>query len=206
MTATSFRSEVRSLLRDRLLDAAQEIAVSKSWSDVTMAGIAKLGGVSRVDSAKIASIKVYNEFGSKPELAGELVMRELGRFLEVVRLQIFTQADVIDGIRGACTDALTMAETNPLLRAVISSIHQRENDLIPLLTTESQGVIDAAKITVSGALHEKHPNLGIAGDQLEHAVEAVVRLVLSHIMRPSYPPAEAADQIAWIARHVLNGN
>lgn len=195
MTATSFRSDVRSLLRDRLLDAAQEITVSKSWSDVTMARIAQLGGVSRQT--------VYNEFGSKPELADELVMRELGRFLEVVRLQIFTQADVVEGIRGACTDALTMAETNPLLRAVISSVHQRENDLIPLLTTESQGVIDAAKITVSGALREKHPDLDIADEQLEHAVEAVVRLVLSHIMRPSYTPAEAADQIAWIAQHVL---
>lgn len=197
MTATSFRSDVRSLLRDRLLDAAQEITVAKSWSDVTMARIAELGGVSRQT--------VYNEFGSKPELAGELVMRELGRFLEVVRLQIFTQADVIEGIRGACTDALTMAETNPLLRAVISSVHQRENDLIPLLTTESQGVIDAAKLIVSGALREKHPDLTIPDEQLEYAVEAVVRLVLSHVMRPSYTPAEAADQITWIAQHVLNG-
>lgn len=192
---TSFRTDMRTLLHERLLDAAQEITVGSSWSDVTMARIAEMAGVSRQT--------VYNEFGSKPELADELVMRELGRFLEVVRAQLVEHPDVIDGIRGACQGALDMAESSPLLRAVVSSIHLRENDLVPLLTTESQAVIDTARATVVGVILEKHPGLGITDDQLESAADAVVRLVLSHVMRPSVPSAEAAAQIAWIAGRVL---
>ena len=195
MTATNFRNDVRGLLHERLLDAAQEITVGAGWSDVTMARIADIAGVSRQT--------VYNEFGSKPELANELVMRELGRFLEVVRSQLLEHDDFIEGIEGACNGALTMGESNPLLRSVISSIHQRENDLVPLLTTESQGVIDVAKATISGVVHDKHPDLGLTDDELDEAVEMIVRLVLSHIMRPSYASAESARQISWIAGRVV---
>ncbi|MBC7595483.1 MAG: TetR/AcrR family transcriptional regulator, partial [Kineosporiaceae bacterium] len=39
--------------------------------------------------------------------------------------------------------------------------------------------------------------------ELDHAADAVVRLVLSHIMRPSSSPGEASKQIAWIAGKVL---
>ncbi len=195
MTATSFRDDVRGLLHERLLDAAQEITVGSGWSDVTMARIAVIAGVSRQT--------VYNEFGSKPELANELVMRELGRFLEVVRTQLLEHEDFVEGIEAACRGALSMAESNPLLRSVIASIHQRENDLVPLLTTESQGVIDVAKAAILGVVHDKHPDLGLTDDQLDGAVEAIVRLVLSHIMRPSYSAEEAAAQIGWIAGRVV---
>lgn len=195
MTATNFQSDVRGLLRERLLDAAQALTVESGWVAVTMARIAEIAGVSRQT--------VYNEFGSKPELANELVMRELGRFLEVVRTQLLEHEDFVDGIEAACMGALTMAESNPLLRSVISSIHQRENDLVPLLTTESQGVIDVAKATISGVIHDVHPDLGLGDDQLDIAVEAVVRLVLSHIMRPSYSAQDAARKIGWIAGRVV---
>lgn len=195
LAGTSFRSDMRTLLHERLLDAAQEITVASGWSDVTMARIAEKGGVSRQT--------VYNEFGSKPELADELVMRELGRFLDVVRTKVLEHDAIVEGIRSACEGALTMAESNPLLRAVLASIHQRENDLVPLLTTESQGVIDVARATVVGVIHQRHPALELTDEQLDIAVDAVVRLVLSHIMRPSVSSAEAADQIAWIASKVL---
>ena len=196
VTALNFRDEVRTLLHERLLDAAQGITVASDWSDVTMAKIADIAGVSRQT--------VYNEFGSKPELANELVMRELGRFLEVVRSQLLEHDDFVEGIEGACNGALTMAESNPLLRSVISSIHQRENDLVPLLTTESQGVIDVAKATIVGVVNDKHPDLGLTDEQLDAAVEAIVRLVLSHVMRPSYTPSEAARMIGWIAGRVVS--
>jgi len=195
VTDTNFRSDMRTILHERLLDAAQEITVASGWSDVTMAGIAEIAGVSRQT--------VYNEFGSKPELAAELVMRELGRFLELVRSKILEEEDVVEGIRSACEGALSMAESNPLLRAVLASIHQRENDLMPLLTTESQEVIDAARTTVVGVIRQRHPTLALTDSQLDAAADAVVRLVLSHIMRPSVSSTDAADQIAWIAGKVL---
>ena len=191
----NFRTEIRTLLHERLLDAAQEITVGSSWSDVTMARIGTIVGVSRQT--------VYNEFGSKPELAGELVMRELGLFLDIVRTQILEHEDVIEGIRGACEGALVMAESSPLLRAVLSSIHQGENDLVPLLTTESQAVIDTAKSTVVAVIRQRHRSLALSDEQLDLTADAVVRLVLSHIMRPSVSTADAAAQIAGFAGKVL---
>jgi AcrR family transcriptional regulator len=195
LRSANFRTEIRTILHERLLDAAQEITVRSSWSDVTMARIGEIVGVSRQT--------VYNEFGSKPELAGELVMRELGLFLDIVRTQILEHENVVEGIRGACEGALVMAESSPLLRAVLLSIHQGENDLVPLLTTESQGVIDTAKSTVVAVIRQRHRDLALSDEQLDLTADAVVRLVLSHIMRPSVSAADAAAQIAWIAGKVL---
>lgn len=195
LRGANFRTEIRTILHERLLDAAQEITVRSSWSDVTMARIGEIVGVSRQT--------VYNEFGSKPELAGELVMRELGLFLDIVRTQILEHENVVEGIRGACEGALVMAESSPLLRAVLLSIHQGESDLVPLLTTESQGVIDTAKSTVVAVIRQRHQDLALSDEQLDLTADAVVRLVLSHIMRPSVSAADAAAQIAWIAGKVL---
>jgi Bacterial Tetracyclin repressor, C-terminal domain len=39
--------------------------------------------------------------------------------------------------------------------------------------------------------------------ELEAAIDAVVRVVLSHVMQPSAAPERTADDIAWIAARVL---
>ena len=41
--------------------------------------------------------------------------------------------------------------------------------------------------------------------ELDVAVESIVRLVLSHITRPSKDPAQAAGDIAWIIELALTG-
>lgn len=191
----NFRSDVRSLLRERLLDAAQGITVESGWTAVTMAKIADLAGVSRQT--------VYNEFGSKPELADELVMRELGRFLDVVSMRLLAHDDVVIGLESACEGALTLAQSNPLLKAVLDSVYNGESDLLPLLTTESQGLIDTATSSVTQIIGEHYGDIGLTDAQLQAATDAIVRLVLSHVMRPAVPPVEAAAQIAWIAGKVI---
>jgi len=74
-------------LRDQLLDATSGIVASSGWHDVTMAELARRVGVSRQT--------VYNEVGSKPELAQSLVLRELERFVAVVVSQLQSHDDVI---------------------------------------------------------------------------------------------------------------
>jgi hypothetical protein len=39
--------------------------------------------------------------------------------------------------------------------------------------------------------------------QLDAAIDAIVRLVLSHVMQPGGGPAETADELAWIAARML---
>ncbi|MGA9100641.1 MAG: hypothetical protein WB409_01290, partial [Aeromicrobium sp.] len=50
-----------------------------------------------------------------------------------------------------------------------------------------------------------YPPLPFTEDELDVAAEAIVRLVLSALTRPSKPPAEAADDIAWVIELALAG-
>ena len=72
-------------VRERLLDAAQSMIEDSGWSSVTMARIAERAGVSRQT--------VYNEFSNKHGLAEQLAMRELARFLAVVRERMSAETD-----------------------------------------------------------------------------------------------------------------
>jgi AcrR family transcriptional regulator len=195
--APTFRESVRGLLRDRLLDAAATITVTEGWGRVTMAKLADEVGVSRQT--------VYNELGSKPRIAEELVMRELGRFLDVVRARMAAEGDVVAALRSACHGALELAASNPLLKAVLESSQTGSGDLLPLLTTQSQGLIEAATAVVLSTLEEQGLDVPLDDAHLHVAVDAVIRLVLSHVMQPGKPPAEAADDIAWVAGAVLRG-
>ena len=195
MTGLSFRESTRMQLRDRLLDAAQAITVESGWAAVTMAKIADAAGVSRQT--------VYNEFGNKGDLADELISRELGRFLEVVRSRLLAHDDVVAGVTDACEGALSMARSNPLLKAALDLAQSSTNELLPLLTTDSQALIDTAALTVETVINDHYGDIGLSPHRLHLAADAIVRLVLSHIMRPSGSPADASAQIGWIASQTL---
>lgn len=193
---STFRDSVRSLLRDRLLDAAAATTARDGWGAVTMAKLADEVGVSRQT--------VYNELGSKPRIAEELVMRELDRFLEIVRSRMAAEDELVQALRSSCEGALEAAAANPLLKAILESAHTGGSELLPLLTTESQGLIEAATVVVIDSLDEQGFETGMDEAELRVAVDAIIRMVLSHMMRPAKPPAEAAADIAWVAGHVIH--
>jgi AcrR family transcriptional regulator len=194
---STFRDSVRTLLRDRLLDAAASITATEGWGAVTMAKLADEVGVSRQT--------VYNELGSKPKIAEELVMRELERFLDIVRTRMAAEDELVEALRSACEGALEAAAANPLLKAILESAHTGGgSDLLPLLTTQAQGLIRGATSVVVDALAEQGFSTGLDEDELLTAVDAVIRLVLSHVMQPAKTPTEAAADIAWVAGHVIH--
>lgn len=180
--------------RDRLLAEASELTRQGGWQTLTMAKLADRVGVSRQT--------VYNEIGSKSQLAEAMVMHELEVFLQGVD-HAFEQHpdDLVAALREAARRVLETARTNPLLHAVLSASHGAESDLLPLLTTQSAPLIEAARQMIGD--HLTHYDVPLADDELDAAVDMVVRLVLSHVTLPSGSPEETADQIAWIARKVL---
>ena len=185
-------------VRDRLLDAAQDVIERSGWSSVRMARLGDAAGVSRQT--------VYNEFGTKHGLAQQLVLRELDRFLAVVRDRMAEQSDLVEGIRSACEGVLLMGEQNLIVRTVVGSLpDEHDTDLLQLLTTESGEIIRAAVLVVRQGIEEFYPPLPLTAAELEVAVEVVVRLVLSAITRPSKPAREAAADIAWIVGLALRG-
>ena len=185
-------------VRERLLDAAQAMIEDTGWSSVTMARIGERAGVSRQT--------VYNEFGNKHGLAEQLAMRELARFLDVVRERMAAEKTLVEGIQAACEGALLMAEQSLLVRTIVTSLPEEQDaDFLQILTTESGEIVEAAVMVVKQSVAELYPPVPLTDSELEVAVEVVVRLVLSAITRPSKPPREAAADIAWITGLALKG-
>ncbi|AXT85872.1 TetR family transcriptional regulator [Aeromicrobium sp. A1-2] len=185
-------------VRGRLLDAAQDTIEATGWSTVTMSRIAEKVGVSRQT--------VYNEFGTKHGLAEHLALRELDRFLGVVRDRMSGQSGLVEGIRAACEGALELGERSLLVRTIVGSLpDEHDTDFLKILTTESGEIVESAVMVVKQCVVEFYPPTPLTDAELEVAVEVVVRLVLSALTRPSKPSAEAAADIAWMVGLALAG-
>ena len=181
-------------MRARVVEAAVATTTESGWSSVTMGSIAERVGVSRQT--------VYNEVGTKAGLAEAMILHELDRFLGVVTRAFDDHAtDLVDAIRAASYGVLELAQDNKLLHAVVSATHGADTELLPLLTTHAESLLAAAKLVVGERLAPYAIRLDAA--HLDAAIDVVVRVVLSHVMQPSGPPAATADDIAWIAERVL---
>ena len=180
---------------DRLLDAAAAVFGDEGWRRLTMTKVADRAGVSRQT--------VYNEFGTKPRLAEELVMRELDAFLAVVGARFSAEDQFVTAVRRAVAGALELAAQNPLLRAILEGGHSGDSDLLPFLF-QSAEVIDRATTYLRELVGQHHPQLLAAGEErVRVALESLSRLVLSHISQPVRSPQETADALAWLAERAL---
>jgi AcrR family transcriptional regulator len=181
-------------MHDRVVAAAGELTLEVGWAGVTMGKLAERVGVSRQT--------VYNEVGSKPQLAEEMVLAELAKFLAVVDAAFDEHPDdLVGAIRDASRGVLELARSNALLQAVVSASYGAETELLPLLTTRNDALVLTATQTVRRRV-AAYPT-GIDARHLDAAIDMVVRLVLSHVVHPIREPAETADDIAWIASRTL---
>ena len=181
-------------LRDRLCDAATQVIAEEGWARVTMARLADEVGVSRQT--------VYNEIGTKSDLAEAVVLRELDRFLAgVVRSFDENPDDLVRAIRDSARRVLKYAQNNALLHAIVSATHGADTELLPLLTTHAESLLVAAKVVVGERIASYR--IDLPPDRLDAAIDMVVRVVLSHVMQPTADPASTADDIAWVAAKVL---
>jgi AcrR family transcriptional regulator len=180
--------------RDRLLAAAARFTAEHGWGALTMGKLADLVGVSRQT--------VYNELGGKPQLAEAMVMRELELFLGLVDSAFEDNPDdLVAAIRAAAFRVLDLARTDPLLHAILSSSQGADSELLPLLTTNSEGLLEAAGQMIRS--HVDRYDVPLEAHRIDVLIDMVVRLVLSHVMQPTGQPAETARTVAWIAARVL---
>jgi len=181
-------------MHERVVTAAADLTLEVGWAGVTMGKLADRVGVSRQT--------VYNEVGSKPQLAEEMVLAELTKFLAVVDAAFDRHPDdLVEAIRAASRGVLELAARNALLQAVVSASYGAETELLPLLTTHSDALVltanDAVRARVRGY------RLDIDDRALDAAIDMVVRLVLSYVVHPTGTPADTADDIAWISGRTL---
>ena len=157
------------------------------------------------DRAGVSRQTVYNEFGTKQQLAEQLVMRELDVFLDVVRQRFQSESDFVPAVRAAVDGALVAAEENALLRAVLESGHTGDTELLPYIFQSPGAHRPRHRVPLRARRWQHHPDLPLRGERLTVALESVVRLVLSHVTQPSRPREETADDLASGDRHRPRG-
>ncbi|WP_410612154.1 TetR/AcrR family transcriptional regulator [Amycolatopsis sp. lyj-109] len=182
--------------RDRLLDAAAGLIADDGWAAVTMGKLAAHVGVSRQT--------VYNELGSKAELAEALVLRETERFAErVTEVVAAHPGQPVDGVTAAFRQTLEAARVNPLLLVALGCPNGGRDDFLPLLTTRPEGVLERSVDTVAALFARCYPEAGLTPSEWTVAVEAIVRLLLSHLVQPSGSVAHASGQMRWVIGRML---
>lgn len=180
--------------RDRLIDTAIALTAEHGWSAVTMVRLAETAQVSRQT--------VYNDIGTRADLAEAMILRELERFLGCVTEAFEDSDDLRGAIRQASYAVLDRAQDNRLLHAIVSATHGADTELLPFLTSNSHGLLGFASAIVRE--HLDRFDHGLTPAEADTAVDAVVRVVLSHVMQPGGSPDAIADDIAWMAARVLH--
>lgn len=180
--------------RTRIVEAAIALTVRDGWSAVTMARLAEAAGVSRQT--------VYNEVGTRSRLADAMVLHELAGFLAVVEAAFDAHpGDAPASVQAATAAVLRRAQRNALLRAVVAAEQGADTELVPLLSTQSGGVLEAARQVVDARLAPCTPQ--VPAERRAAATDMIVRTVLSHVMQPGGSPRVVGASVGAAAALLL---
>jgi AcrR family transcriptional regulator len=190
MTVEPVRQAYRRQVHEQALEAAHEMLVERGWEQVRFGEVAVAIGVSRPT--------LYAAFGNKEGLAEALVLKETARFLAGISGVLDAQAaDPVAAITAAVGFTLEEADRSPVLHAILT----RSSSLLPFLTTRSSPVLQAATGVLVAWFAEHVPALD--SETTREGADALVRLVVSHLVLPAEDPSRTADQLARLAVRYL---
>ena len=184
---STYAVAARELLRNTLLDAARNLLAERTWSQVTMGDVAAAAGVSRQT--------VYNEFGSRPEFAQALIMREADVLLSAVEGAVRAHAgDAPAALTAALEVFLGAAAEDPLVRAVMAG--GDSDSLLPFVTTRGGPVVEYGVDRLAAVIVEVWPQAGAADARA--LADCLVRLGISYAALPSGSPRRTAVAVAKV--------
>ncbi|MET7440212.1 TetR family transcriptional regulator [Streptomyces sp. NPDC005496] len=184
----------RENMRERILDAAHELTCAHGWDRASLSAVASRAQVSRPS--------VYKEFGSRARLGHALVARETRQLLDDVAGALATSdRHPRAALETALLLVLTAAEHHPLLRSVVTAARRGSDSLLAYLTARTDPFLDAVQNVLRTWLAERFPHQG--EEHLEEVVDVVVRMTISHLVLPTWPPGVAACRLSRIAVRLL---
>lgn len=194
MTAEPLRLTFRRHVREQALRATQDMTVAKGWSRVRLSEVAVAIGVSRPT--------LYKEFGDKQGLGEALILQETERFLVGIS-QVLDEhpGDAAQGVAAAVAFTLREAEASPLLHAILTAARAGDDEALPLFTTRSRPLLDAATGMLTAWFLEHFPDLDTA--DVADAADSLVRLTVSHLVLPITDRAATGGRLARIALRCL---
>lgn len=186
--APNFQTEVRQLLRDRVLDAAYTVVCAEGWRAVNMSRIAATVGISRQ--------VLYKEFGAKQALGEALVQRETDQFIAGVISAMRTHPDdVVAGLAAGAAFTLRAGSDDTLVKASMARARDAEVGLTPLLTAGPKPIWGGAMDVIVAAARELYDLPDAIDQQLNWIVEVDFRLTFSHMLQPMGAVDDAVQQI-----------
>lgn len=188
--AEDYRRDVR----ERAVEAAHGMLLDKGWDKVRFGAIAEAINVSRPT--------LYATLTNKEGLAEALVLRETDRFLAgTARALAEHEDDPFTAIRAAVAFTLAEAARNPVLHAILTSTRGGSESLLPMLTTRSGPVLQAATQMLVAWFSPRFPDAEVAD-----GIDALVRLVVSHLVLPADDPSLTPDRLAHLALTFLTSS
>lgn len=174
-------------MRDCVLDAMRCELVSKDWSAITLADVARTARVSRQT--------IYNEFGSRRGLAQAYALRLADRLVDDVSRAIDAHvgdlhAAFLDGFRSF----FTASATDPLVISLLRGA--AEPDLLQIITTGSGPIIThcSDRLTAVFIGSWVQPGETAAGV----LARAIVRLAMSYVSMPPEADHDVAADLATL--------
>jgi AcrR family transcriptional regulator len=176
-----YQAAARTLLRDTVISAVDDLVRARGWSATTMSDVAAAAGVSRQT--------LYNEFGSRPALVEAYIAREIETLV----------AQVTDAVRANSDDAhralriafglfLKLASDEPVVQIIVNDAEGGE--LHRLLTGLGQAL---ASERIAALIPQVWPQ--VSGADARLLAESLVRLAISHALLPNQDPAVTARGI-----------
>ncbi|HEY5843108.1 MAG TPA: TetR family transcriptional regulator [Mycobacterium sp.] len=173
------------LLRDLVLDAMRDLLLTKDWSSITLADVAKSAGISRQT--------IYNEFGSRHGLAQGYALRLADRLVDAV-------GDAIENNVGQMYQAFlqgfraffTESAADPLVISLLTGA--AKPDLLEIITTDSAPIIRHCSQRLTGSFMTSW--VRCSEEDAGVLARAIVRLAMSYVSMPPEADHDVARDLA----------
>jgi hypothetical protein len=96
---------------------------------------------------------------------------------------------------------LELGENDPMLSAAMSVRQGAASALLPARATNAASMM-AASVDSMLRMLAPYP-IALGETELYTSVDCLVRLLISKLLQPTQPPAEAADRMAWLTAQLL---
>ena len=189
-TLDALRQEARTDTRERILEAVYACVARYGLAKTTVEDVAR--------AAKLSRATLYRHFpGGRDQLLREVITWETGRFFGRLAEAVAGAADFPGLLEEALLFAHRAVEEHETLKGLKSKITK-------YLSTRSAPVVDRAADVVSSEIRSK---AWVRADLLDEAVDALVRVILSHALSPSRRRIEdVAHDLAVMVTVALTGS
>jgi AcrR family transcriptional regulator len=175
----------RALLRDSILDGMRDLLLTRDWSSITLADVARAAGISRQT--------IYNEFGSRHGLAQGYALRLADRLVDEVDTAIRgNEGNMYASFSQGFRRFFAESASDPLVISLLTG--EAKPDLLQLITIDSGPILThcSQRLTISFA----ESWVKVSNEDAGVLARAIVRLCMSYVSMPPEADHDVADDLA----------